>query len=179
MKTLVIHPKDYSTDFLKPIYEGKGYDIIDFYQSPKKLKEQMRNYDKIMMMGHGTSSGLLNVFPKVMANYIIDASFVDILKDKECVYIWCNADNFVRKYNLKGFYTGMIISEMNEAFFYSIKTNIFEITESNKLFASCVKTALESEDPVKLMKESYISDKNPVIMYNSENIYSTQKITTD
>ena len=179
MKTLVIHPKDYSTDFLKPIYEGKGYTVIDTYLKPHKLKQEMLKYDKIMMMGHGTPNGLLNVFPGSFAAYLIDHSFVDILSQKECVYIWCNADIFVKQHNLKGFYTGMIISEMGEAWIYNINASYQEINDSNTLFADSVKKALESTEPVKFMKESYYSIENPVIEFNSQNIYSTQEILTD
>jgi hypothetical protein len=35
--TLVIHMADPSTDFLKAIYMGKGYDVIDSQISPEEL----------------------------------------------------------------------------------------------------------------------------------------------
>jgi hypothetical protein len=41
--------------------------------------------------------------------------YVYLLRDKIGVYIWCNANVFVEKYGLKGFYTGMIISEYEES----------------------------------------------------------------
>ena len=111
MKTLVIHPKDESTKILSTIYENHKDDwtIINNCDIPKSiLIDRIKEHDRIIMMGHGTPGGLLNP----VGGYIIDSSFVYLLREKkEFVHIWCNADSFVNKYDLKGFTTGMIISE--------------------------------------------------------------------
>ena len=58
---LVIHPSDRSTDFLKKVYEGKGYDVInDCRISDFDLLYEIIHHDKIIMMGHGTPGGLIN-----------------------------------------------------------------------------------------------------------------------
>src|ERR1035437_860766 len=113
MKTLVIHPPDASTDFLKVIYEGKDWALINTNPSTKFLKEQINLHDRIIMLGHGTEEGLLG-----FGRYVIDSTLVYLLREKECVAVWCNADQFVGKYGLKGFYTGMIISEIDEALMF-------------------------------------------------------------
>ena len=60
--TLVIHPKDASTDFLARVYKDKDWDIIKSWpKDPASLKRFMDCYDRIIMMGHGTPSGLLNI----------------------------------------------------------------------------------------------------------------------
>ena len=113
--TLVIHPKDASTDFLARIYADKDWDVIRaWYKDQASLKWFMDRYDRIIMMGHGTPSGLLNTgtFYKDWQPYAIDNFFVDLLQKKETISIWCHSDQFARQYKLPGFHTGMIISEV-------------------------------------------------------------------
>lgn len=60
-KVLVIHPDDRSTDMLKAIYEGKGYDVInDPSISDDEIVEQIKSHDKSIMLGHGTPCGLIS-----------------------------------------------------------------------------------------------------------------------
>jgi len=52
MKTLVIHPFDVTTGFLSVIYEGKkDWTVIDTNVSSKFLKEQIKNHNRIIMLG--------------------------------------------------------------------------------------------------------------------------------
>lgn len=142
MKTLVIHPKDITTDFLSDIYSDKDWTVININVSKSFLKKQIKEHDRIVMLGHGTGEGLIG-----FKRLIIDSNYVYLLRDKITVCIWCNADNFVKKYNLKGFYTGMIISEMDEANCYSLyETSQANITASNILFATAIKNAIDSDD---------------------------------
>ena len=110
MKTLVIHPKDTTTDFLSLIYEDKDWTVITDNISKSALKRQIKAHDRIVMLGHGMETGLIG-----FNRLVIDSNLVYLLREKHCVCIWCNADKFVLKYGLKGFYTGMIISEVQEA----------------------------------------------------------------
>ena len=60
-KVLVIHPDDRSTDMLKAVYEGKGYDVInDPSISDDEIVEQIKSHDRIIMLGHGTPCGLIS-----------------------------------------------------------------------------------------------------------------------
>jgi hypothetical protein len=61
MKTLVIHPKDRTTDFLKPIYHGRGYTVITGGCTKADVAKAIDEHDHIIMMGHGTPQGLLAV----------------------------------------------------------------------------------------------------------------------
>ena len=142
MCTLIIHPKDQSTNFLKPIYASiSNKTVINGGISKSDLRKLIENHDRVLMLGHGTHMGLLSVgqFPDI-GSYIIDYSYSDLLSDKkENIFIWCLADQFVQRHELNGFYSGMFISEVSEAFSLGyFVTNRNLIKESNECFASLV-----------------------------------------
>lgn len=173
MKTLVIHPKDSSTDFLSVIYADKKHWTIinDPNVSSKVLKEQIQSHDRIVMLGHGTGQGLIAMKNRYDFRHIISPAWVYLLRDKICVYIWCNADVFVKKYELKGFYTGMIISESDEANMYHIRSEQKDINESNVLFADSMAKSIDSAKMLTEMKSKYNSEINPIIIFNQKNLY--------
>jgi hypothetical protein len=72
----------------------------------------------------------------------IDSNYVYLLRDKIGVYIWCNANVFVERNGLKGFYTGMIISEYEEALYECVNTTYHEIEESNVLFSNTIEESI-------------------------------------
>lgn len=165
MKTLVIHPKDSTTNFLKEIYSDRDWTIINDNCSTKQLKEQIKSHDRIVMLGHGTEKGLIG-----FDRYIIDSSLVYLLREKYCVSIWCNSDQFVEKYDLKGFYTGMIISEYEEALAYSILSDSRWINESNIDFALAIKDSIDSDDFLNNAKMLY-EGNSAVVRFNRNNLY--------
>ena len=167
MKTLVIHPTDNTTDFLCEIYKGKGFTVIRHNPRKKDLKEQLKNHQKIILLGHGTEKGLIG-----HNKYIIDSSLVYILREKQCICIWCNADEFVKKYKLKGFYTGMIVSEIDEAYMYGLPTDLSLITQSNEKLAK----ALGKTFDIDKVKELY-TPTNPVEQFNWERLYSNEGVS--
>ena len=172
MKTLVIHPEDKTTDFLKPIYEGKDWTVINDGKIGKsKLREAIKTHDRIVMLGHGTEYGLIsgNI---TFHRYVIDSGWVNLLRDKHCVAIWCNADQFVKKYDLKGFYTGMIISEIEEAYLYSLyPIKLKDIDASNELFTQSIKEAIDAEDMLSVAKNKYLCEGNPIVEFNKQRLY--------
>jgi hypothetical protein len=172
MKTLVIHPKDITTDFLSVIYaDKKDWTIVnDFNVSKKELKELIKSHDRIVMLGHGTEDGLIAMTNSYDYKSIINSTWVYLLREKQCVCIWCNADVFVKKYDIKGFYTGMIISESDEANLYCIKCKYEDIEQSNVLFADSVKKSIDNTNMLNEMVESY-KGENPVIDFNKKNLY--------
>lgn len=168
MKTLLIHPKDKTTDFLIESYQGLDYTILTTNYSNSGFKVLINEHDRIIMMGHGHEFGLLG-HDKLM----ITSQHVYLLRNKPgSIYIWCNADKFVRKYALKGFATGMIISEPDEANLYCIQATDKEIQESNKLFALAVKESImfPPQEMRKKMLEVYQLD-NPIVYYNRQNFF--------
>ena len=171
MKTLVIHPKDSSTDFLKPIYEDIEATVVTKHLGTNRTRKLIKEHDRIFMLGHGTEEGLISE----LGLAAIDSSLVQILREKELVGIWCNADVFFKKYKLKGFYTGMIVSEWLEALMYNIHQITYkDVDESNKLFTESVKKHINSEYMVEDIQNYYQSkntNDNPIIEFNSKNLY--------
>jgi hypothetical protein len=165
MKTLVIHATDYSTRFLKLIYENRGWTVINDNVSKSELKKQIKKHDRIVMLGHGTGYGLLG-----HGRYIIDSSYVYLLRDKICFCVWCNSDIFVKKYGLKGFYTGMIISEMEESYYCNVKTNLVELEELNWLFAESLQKAIDEPNILEVAKNIFVGDC-PLVEFNKNNMY--------
>ena len=101
-----------------------------------------------MMMGHGSPSGLFGIgFDRL---FVVDVGLVEYLKKKENnVFIWCNADRFVNRFQLDGFYTGMFISEVGEAYYCglpNIPQNV--VDESNNQFANWVGELFTSKKPL-------------------------------
>lgn len=171
MKTLIIHPDDRSTDFLKQIYEGRDFTIENRHKgegySRKEFIQQIKDHDRIIMMGHGYPGGLF------MSH--IDSTVVYLLREKECVCIWCNADQFVNKYGLKGFYTGMFISEVGEANWFHIKTDQDKVDYSNELFTKLVTENIDNPAIHSVLKEQYVGD-DPVIRFNNDRLYYRDEV---
>ena len=175
--TLVIHPKDASTDFLARIYKDKDWDIIKSWpKDPASLKRLMDCYDRIIMMGHGTPSGLLNTgtFYKDWQLYAIDNFFVDLLQKKETISIWCHSDQFARQYKLPGFHTGMIISEVHEAQYVLGKTPLTaeETLDNMTLFADAVGRHIDDPDLLEMQRSirKEYNRNDPVSVFNRKNI---------
>ena len=180
MITLVIHPDDRSTDFLKPIYQDiENKTVITGGVSRSDIRKLIASHDRVIMLGHGSPSGLFAVrqFP---SNWmVIDYTMVDLLKQKtDNVYIWCNADKFVERYDLKGIYSGMFISEVGEGEYCLAKTYPQVLVDtSNNTFAQALGEALVMEDTPGLVFEnmmieySTLADENDIASYNFERLY--------
>ena len=177
MKTLIIHPKDKSTDFLIPIYKNiPNKFIVRGFLSQKDIHNIMINYDRIIMLGHGSPMGLMSVGQFKDSPFIINRNSVPFLKDKECIFIWCNSDKFVEKYDLKGFYSGMFISEVVESKYCGLLGITQDIVdESNKGFSkimgSHINETLKGIYENVLRKYETLTDTNEVSKYNYERLY--------
>ena len=186
MKTLVIHPQDSSTDFLIPIYmnlksfpDFNDVTIIRGGMTKDEVNEQIKQHDRIMMMGHGSPSGLFSVgkFDDMyLTGLIIDRNTVPLLQNKECIFIWCNADRFVETYNLKGLYSGMFISEVSEANYCGLPGTPQDIvTESNDFFAKELGSVSEKslDEMYQHIRYSYgmLAEGNAVAEYNHNRLY--------
>lgn len=179
-KTLVIHPKDDSTDFLKGIYtELPNTIVVDFSLSRKDLKTLINMCHRIIMLGHGSSSGL---FDSLQKKYLIDSNLAECLKGKECIGIWCYASEFAKKYNIPGFWSGMYISEISEIYYVSEVRNActcisvsdiqFDIENSNFHLTSILSKHLGTNTLDKAFDELYGlgNEYYPITKYNLSNI---------
>lgn len=170
MKTLVIHPDDRSTDFLDIIYKDKGYTVIRTWGAPmSELRKQVRKHSRIMFMGHGGPYGLFGYTKQLQ-----DPDFIEMLKKKECVCIWCNADKYVERVGLCGFYTGMFISEVGEADYFGFCKTREEINYSNQLFVRNFRDVMDSPTILQEIKTRYSGDCG-VIKFNNDRLYYTDK----
>lgn len=78
MSILIIHPKDTTTKFLKPIYAPLiNKTIVTGGLNKSELRKLIETHDRVIILGHGTPNGLLAVgqFPN-SGNYIVDYSMV-------------------------------------------------------------------------------------------------------
>ena len=186
MKNLVIHPADASTDFLKPIYANISDAIIlNGGASKDQVKELITQHDRIIMLGHGSPFGLFSI-GQFMGNngYIIDSTMVDVLKHVECISIWCNADKFMVKHELNGFYSGMFISEVGEAMYCGLPGTPQETVDaSNHYFAQLLGEVIN--EPLSAIND-YVTDNyglltedNPVALYNYNRLYLREQLKVD
>ena len=178
MSTLIIHPKDPSTDFLKPIY-APIKDKSGIWGGIRKthLMKLIEDHERIIMLGHGSPRGLLSMGQFYMAgNYIIDWSMVELLSQKtQNIFIWCHADQFVQGYGLQGLFSGMFISEVSEAFYCGLKNCTQKvIDESNSLFADIVSRNINK--PIDELWQSIVREytilakTNPIAKFNLDRL---------
>jgi len=176
-KTLIIHPTDRSTDFLKPIYSKISDATIIVSGTKEQVNEEITKHDRIMMMGHGSPWGLFSVGRFIGSNgYVIDHDTVELLRDKQNVFIWCNADKFVNKHQLEGLYSGMFISEVGEAIYCGLPGTAQEVVdESNNTFANLLGSVINKplNEAYEYTKHYYdiLAEVNPVALYNTNRLY--------
>jgi hypothetical protein len=181
METLIIHPLDYSTSFLDVVYKYiPNKTVITGGITKEELHDLIKSHDRIMMMGHGSPFGLFSIGQfKRTGGYIIDQSTVPLLKEKDnSVFIWCNADRFVENFELKGFYSGMFISEVGEAEYCGLPGIPQEIVdESNYGFCEIISKYInEDTDGIyENVRKEYgiIAEENPVALYNHKRLYKS------
>jgi hypothetical protein len=186
MKNLIIHPADASTDFLKPIYANISDAIIlNGGASKDQVKELMTQHDRVIMLGHGSPFGLFSIGQFAGNNgYIVDSTMVDVLKHVECISIWCNADQFMVKHELSGFYSGMFISEVGEAMYCGLPGTPQETVDaSNHYFAQLLGEVIN--EPLSAIND-YVTDNyglltedNPVALYNYNRLYLREQLKVD
>jgi hypothetical protein len=129
------------------------------------------------MLGHGSPYGLFSIGQFAGENgYVIDSTMVPLLKDKECISIWCNADQFMNRHELYGFYSGMFISEVSEAMYCGLPgTEQETVTASNNYFAELLGEMIN--EPLNVIHEHVINnyglltEDNPVALYNHNRLY--------
>ena len=181
MSTLIIHPKDSSTTFLEILYKNiPDKTLITGGVTKGEIMRLIDSHDRVMMMGHGSPSGLFSTSRFFGTNgYIIDSRMVPFLREKDnSVFIWCNADRFVNLFNLKGFYSGMFISEVSEATYCGLPGMSQELVdESNYGFCEIAANYLNDDDTKNIHKNiqreySLIAESNPVALYNSRRLYA-------
>jgi len=172
MKTLVIHPFDPSTEFLREIYANINATVMRMLPlEHSELRVLMRSHDRIIGLGHGSPYGLFNV-SNHRYSYAIGVDDFDLLTGKDNIYIWCNADQYVRRGNLKGFSSGMFISEVSEARMFGFKAPKTQIEVSNYAFAVTLGRNLENgsgaQQAGKKTLLEYFDPSDAIINFNNK-----------
>lgn len=88
MKSLVIHPKDPSTEFLSPIYANlDDKTVVTEGITKTELRILIEIHDQIIILGHGFQYGLVNPgqFPGA-GLFIVDDSMAPILKKNQVAF---------------------------------------------------------------------------------------------
>jgi hypothetical protein len=180
MKTLIIHPKDGSTDFLLPVHDEFNYrTVIRKAGTEADIREELEIHDNIIAMGHGSPDGLFSVGQfHTRRPFVLDHRDKDMLQQKrKNIFIWCYAFEFARKHQIPSFCTNMFISEPAEAYYMGLRqvTNQM-IEESNTCFVRALSSSIHL--PIEdihnsLMKSEYanLSQNNPVAAYNFERLH--------
>jgi hypothetical protein len=191
MKTLVIHPDDPSTENLKAVYQNiQNCTVITGGVSVAFVHQQIIKHDRVIMLGHGTSLGLLamgnftdetvEVYEdgySYVPLYVVDESSVAALSKKQNnIYIWCYASDYVKAFGLKGFCSGMYISELMEAYLMGIDDQTHESIEAQfKHFCELVGTVAEkpAREMYNYVRTEYGKgiDRCPITKYNHERLW--------
>lgn len=129
------------------------------------------NHDRVIMMGHGSPGGLFHFSDKGMNKPIIEALR---RKGDELVGIWCYASTFFFNEKLKGFASGMFISEPGEAKWVYRRFKPRMIEESNNKFAEIVGRNIMK--PTKQMFETVLYEYGMLAWENKIAHYNWQRI---
>lgn len=153
---LVIHPKDRTTKMLSILYEGLGVRLVESYCSNKEIGHLLHHTtpdERIMLLGHGCDKGLY--FRKDDKEDGFDSIIVGhpqaYYLRKHCggiIGIWCHAVEFAKKEGLHGLFSGMIISEMNEAQEYGVATDKENMDKANHLMFTQLRMLLDDGTPL-------------------------------
>lgn len=148
---LVIHPKDKTTAMLSALYEGQEHTLVDQSFSKSEISHILNHTparERIMLLGHGSDKGLfsrtddnINTFDRLLVYH----QHAYYLRKHGCniMGIWCHANIFAEAERLHGLFTGMIVTEMDEAQMYGIETSQEELDRENIKFAARLRGLLD------------------------------------
>lgn len=98
------------------MWEGLDCKVLYNPRSKSQVEDEIKKEnDLIILCGHGSPRGLFNT---AWNGFIIDERSVQFLRGKKIIGCWCYASEFADRYDLKGFFTSMFISNRGEAVEY-------------------------------------------------------------
>lgn len=173
----VIHANDTTTSFLSLLYEQREDVLAHMTEKDTNaaVRRAIRGDDTIMMLGHGNEYGLFSM-PYSSGRYerlLVDGSHVQFLREKTCIGIWCYANVFAERYGLHGLFSGMIISDLQEASDNHIVTTQDEIDEEMVKFTLRLRDCIEryglKETPARMRDLDDV--KSELTTFNYNNLY--------
>ena len=173
----VIHANDSTTSFLSLLYEQREDVLAHMTEKDTNaaVRRAIRGDDTIMMLGHGNEYGLFSM-PDSSGRYerlLVDGSHVQFLRGKTCIGIWGYANVFAERYGLHGLFSGMIISDLQEASDNHIVTTQDEIDEEMVKFTLRLRDCIEryglKETPARMRDLDDV--KSELTTFNYNNLY--------
>lgn len=175
---LVIHIKSLAdTEDFSRLYLGLDATVLINPSKSVAKKAIIAEKDCIMLIGHGTEWGLLN--PR-LDGFVVDSSTVQFLKNKTIIGIWCFAGNFADRYNLQGFFTSNLISNLQEYYdvglIDKVRPPICEqtIQMENIRFSNTINTFIRDGFPMEkwINRLQTTSSDYSFVKYNYEALYT-------
>ena len=173
----VIHATDPTTQVLSLLYQQRE-DVrlcITEKSTSSDVQRVIRADDVLMMLGHGNEYGL---FSKPDRNgdyrrFLITDRHVQFLRDNTCIGIWCYANKFAEKYKLHGLFSGMIISELQEAIDLGVPITKDDIDKEMEKFTirlkECIDTCGLEQTPLRMKELDDV--QSPLTTFNYGNLY--------
>lgn len=174
---IAIHPDDETTRFLQTLYNGMdGVVLRTGEESRNRLGSLLYHLppsERVMLLGHGGPEGLYRREGEGYRCYV-GRSMGYILRRHPVIGIWCHANVFAKRNGLHGLFSGMIVSEIEEAREYGIRTTEAELKAENGRFAATLRGLLDSGAPAGripgLMREA-IGDGPAVRAFNYNSLF--------
>lgn len=173
----VIHATDPTTQVLSLLYQQRE-DVrlcITERNTSSDVQRAIRADDVIMMLGHGNEYGLFSKSNKNgdYRRFLITDRHVQFLRDKTCIGIWCYANKFAEKYRLHGLFSGMIISELQEAIDLGVPATKDEIDMEMEKFTIHLKDCIESYglEQIPLRMKELDDVQSALTKFNYGNLY--------
>lgn len=148
---IVIHIDNHSTDaaILSSIYDGLDNVMVCYNHGKSNIKRLLRitGNEPVMLLGHGTPMGLLNISQN---GFAVGSEHVEWLRNRPVIGIFCYASEFADKYGLQGFFTSMFISNMGEAIIEQrdqLATDEL-IASQQKLFCDRIRNLIDTNTPL-------------------------------
>ena len=173
----VIHANDPTTKVLSYLYERRQDVSVRITEASTNsdIQRAIRGDDVIMMLGHGNQYGLFSKPDKngEYKRFLITDHHVQFLRDKTCIGIWCHANKFAERYGLHGLFSGMIISELQEAIDYDIHATKEEIDVEMEKFSrrlnECIDRFGLKEASIRMRDLDDV--KSELTIFNYTNLY--------
>ena len=176
----VIHATDPTTQVLSLLYQQQENVrmLITERNTSSDVQRSIRADDVIMMLGHGNEYGLFSKPDKKgkYERFMITDKHVQFLRNKTCIGIWCYANKFAEKYRLHGLFSGMIISELQEAIDLGVPATKDEIdTEMEKFtirLKDCIETYGLEQTPLRMKELDDV--QSALTQFNYGNLYYSE-----
>lgn len=148
---VVVH-MDTQFDTVDMAYVYEGLDCTVFHTPPRtqirRIKRAIMEDDgPVVLLGHGTPRGLLDTS---FMYHIVDSTWVDLLRQRTVIGIWCYASEFADRYGLHGFFTSMFVSNIREARDNFVDDGATEenIADEFRLFCRTINCFIRAELPM-------------------------------